>query len=284
MDVLQVSYTAPDSAQRFTQSLRDTGFAVLNDHPIPADLVNAVFDEWKHFFMSPTKFDYTFKPETQAGYFPFKTENAKASPVKDLKEFYHLHAWGKTPAHMSDLSWELFYRMSKLATELLSWIEEATPADIRAKFATPLSQMIEGSRETLLRPIHYPPIQGDEEPGAIRAAAHEDINLITILPAATAPGLQVRDLEGMWHNVTCDPGSLAINAGDMLQMASQGFYKSTTHQVINPAGQEKGLPRYSMPLFLHPRADVRLSAEHTAGSYLNQRLGEIGLLGPRVGA
>jgi isopenicillin N synthase-like dioxygenase len=278
MDVLQVRYTSADAPARFAQSLRETGFAVLTDHPIPAQLVQGVFEEWSQFFSSPSKYDYTFKPETQAGYFPFKTENAKDSKVKDLKEFYHLHAWGTVPQNMTDHTWELFRRMSNLATELLGWIDQNTPDSIRANFSMPLSQMIEGSRETLLRPIHYPPIRGDEEDGAIRAAAHEDINLITLLPAATAPGLQVRDTAGRWHNVACDPGSIAINAGDMLQMASLGYYKSTTHQVINPIGSQKGLPRYSMPLFLHPRSDVRLSDRYTAGSYLRERLEEIGLL------
>jgi isopenicillin N synthase-like dioxygenase len=137
--------------------------------------------------------------------------------------------------------------------------------------------MIEGSDDTLLRPIHYPPLTGGEEEGAIRAAAHEDINLITLLPAATAPGLQVKDAKGNWVNIACDPGSLAINAGDMLQMASGGYYVSTTHQVVNPNGPEAKKPRYSMPLFLHPRKDVKLSDKHTAGSYLEERLIEIGL-------
>ena len=112
----------------------------------------------------------------------------------------------------------------------------------------------------------------------MRAAAHEDINLITLLPAATAPGLEVLDTQGRWHSVKCDPGTIAINAGDMLQMASCGFFKSTTHRVVNPRGPEARLPRYSMPLFLHPRAEVRLSAEHTAKSYLEERLRELGLL------
>jgi isopenicillin N synthase-like dioxygenase len=278
MKVKKVSYRSPTAAQDFAQSLRETGFAVLTDHPIPMDLVNAVFQEWADFFKRDEKFQYTFSPETQAGYFPFRTENAKDSPVKDLKEFYHLHAWGKVPSSMSDKTWEHFRKMSALATELLTWIENATPPDIRSRFSMPLPQMINESRETLLRPIHYPPLTGGEEVGAIRAAAHEDINLITLLPAATAPGLQVLDLQGNWHDVPCDPGSIAINAGDMLQMASEGYYKSTTHRVVNPSDGLQGKPRYSMPLFLHPRSDVRLSKHYTAGSYLAERLGEIGLL------
>ena len=172
---------------------------------------------------------------------------------------------------------ELFDRMTALAVELLGWLDDHTPTDIRRTFSVPLREMIQGSRETLLRPIHYPPLTGTEEEGAIRAAAHEDINLITLLPAATAPGLQVKDASGQWINVSCDPGQIVINAGDMLQMASQGYYRSTTHQVVNPRGPESRLPRYSMPLFLHPRSDVKLSHTLTAGTYLNERLREIGL-------
>jgi isopenicillin N synthase-like dioxygenase len=134
------------------------------------------------------------------------------------------------------------------------------------------------SQENLLRIIHYPPLQGTEEQGAIRAAAHEDINLITLLCSATAAGLEVKDTNGKWHQVPCDPGSIAINAGDMLQLASKGFYKSTTHRVMNPMGPQAKLPRYSMPLFLHPRPDVVLSEGVTAGEYLKQRLRDIGLL------
>lgn len=279
MNVLTVEYGRGDSKKRFTESLRDTGFAVLSNHPIPQELIKAVFEDWAAFFTTTVKHEYLFDVKTQEGYFPFKSENAKNYNIKDLKEFYHLYEWSKLPKGLTDKTWEFFKRMSALSNELLGWVQEETPADIRSRLSMPLTQMTEGSRETLLRPIHYPPIVGNEEVGAIRAAAHEDINLITLLPAATAPGLQVLDNAGTWHNVSCDPGTIAINAGDMLQMATEGYYRSTTHRVINPADSENaGKPRYSMPLFLHPRADVRLSSQYTAGSYLEERLREIGLI------
>ncbi|CAK9253093.1 unnamed protein product [Sphagnum jensenii] len=120
-----------------------------------------------------------------------------------------------------------------------------------------LPKMVVKSPETLLRSIHYPPLTGAEEEGAVRAAAHEDINLITLLPAASAPGLQVRDLKGNWHDVSCDLGAIAINSGDMLKEASGGYFPSTTHRVMNPRGAEAKLPRYSMPLFLHACPEVR---------------------------
>ena len=278
MKVQAVDYKSKNAAQTFAQSLRDTGFAVLNNHPIDPKLIEAVFKEWEDFFKSSTKNEYLFDPQVQAGYFPFKTENAKDYKVKDLKEFFHLYHWNKLPKTMSDKTLEYFAATEKLGVEMLGWLQELTPNEIKKNFSMPLTQMSEGSRETLLRTIHYPPLAGNEEEGAIRAAAHEDINLITLLPAATEPGLQVQDLNGKWHDVSCDRGSYAINAGDMLQMATQGYYKSTTHRVINPVGEASKKSRLSMPLFIHPRRDGRLSQEHTAGSYLDQRLQEIGLL------
>ena len=118
-----------------------------------------------------------------------------------------------------------YYRLANnLAVELLGWVEQYTPSDIAAHYSCPLSSMIEESQKTLLRVLHYPPFDGTEEPGAIRAAAHEDINLLTILPAANEPGLQVKGSDGEWMDVPCDFGTLIINIGDMLQEASHGYY------------------------------------------------------------
>jgi isopenicillin N synthase-like dioxygenase len=137
--------------------------------------------------------------------------------------------------------------------------------------------MIEGSRQTVLRLLHYPPLGDDVEAGALRASAHEDINLLTLLPAGTAPGLELLDRAGNWVAVEADPSAIVVNAGDMLQLASGGTYRSTTHRVVNPAGAARQTSRYSAPLFLHPRPEVRLSGSRTAGEYLDERLAEIGL-------
>ena len=112
----------------------------------------------------------------------------------------------------------------------------------------------------------------------MRAAAHEDINLLTLLPAATAKGLEVKDANGKWQEVPCDPTAIVVNAADMLQMASQNYYPSTTHRVVNPDGIEAKKSRLSMPLFLHPRDEVMLADNFTANDYRLQRLREIGLL------
>lgn len=278
MQIQKVAYGSRDAAARFTQSLRETGFGVLTGHPIPADLIYGVYADWEAFFASEEKHKYTFEPAVQSGYFPFRSENAKGYTAKDLKEFFHLYGWTKLPEGMKERTWDLYKAMFTLSGELLRWIDEASPAEIRSQFSMPLPAMIQDSRETLMRILHYPPLKGGaEEEGAIRAAAHEDINLITLLPAATAPGLQVKDAAGRWIDVECNPGDIVINVGDMLQMASKGHYVSTTHQVVNPKGEEARKPRFSMPLFLHARADVPLSKEYTAGAYLDERLREIGL-------
>lgn len=277
MKIQRVSWKHPEAAAQFAQSLKNTGFGVITDHPISHDLIRDVFDEWAEFFKTDAKQQYVFNKDTQAGYFPFRTENAKGYSVKDLKEFFHLYNDTPTPKELGTNTRELYERTRDVAAVLLSWIDQESPAEIKKNFSMPLASMITNARETLLRVLHYPPLAGNEEEGAIRAAAHEDINLITILPAATAPGLEVKDLHGNWHAVECNPCDLVINAGDMLQMASQNYYKSTTHRVVNPKGAAALQSRYSMPLFLHPRPEVRLSADFTAKQYLNERLREIGL-------
>lgn len=278
MKVLTIDFKEKNAPKLFTESLINTGFAVVANHPINTVLLQEIYQEWLQFFSSEEKFNDVFDKEKQDGYFPLSiAETAKGYKVKDIKEFYHIYPWGRYPRNMSERTRKLYIELSNLAGVLLQWVEDQTPADIATEFSMPLSQMITDSPKTLLRVLHYPPLQGDEEEGAVRAAAHEDINLITLLVAATAPGLQVKDTEGNWHEVQCDPGTIVVNSGDMLQMCSKNFYRSTTHRVINPVGPAAKQPRLSMPLFLHPRDEVRLSKTHTAVEYLHERLRELGL-------
>ena len=228
-------------------------------------------------FSKEDKNKYLFNKKTQDGFFPYQSENAKDYPAKDLKEFFHFYPWGVFPEELSEKTSLLFDQLLKLTEVLLSWIESESPKHIKNLFSMPLTKMIDSSPNNLLRIIHYPPLKGDEDINALRGAAHEDINLITLLVAGTQPGLQVKDNFGKWQNISCDPGSIAVNTGDMLQEVSKGYYPSTTHQVINPKESEENISRYSMPLFLHPNSDVRLSDEYTAKEYLNERLKEIGL-------
>ncbi len=277
MHVHSVDFKSQTAAKDFKESICNTGFAVVANHPIAHDLIFKTFDEWKSFFAGNEKFDYKFQEKEQAGYFPFRSENAKDAAFKDLKEFYHYYPWWTHPKSISSYTPKLRNELVNLAATLLDWIEKETPAEVSRKFSMPLSQMIKDSPQTLLRTIHYPPLSGEEKEGEVRAGAHEDINLITLLPAATAPGLEVLDLKGNWHEVSCDPGTIVVNSGDMLKEASGDYYPSTTHRVVNPKGQASRTSRYSIPLFLHPRSEVRLSERHTADSYLTQRLIELGL-------
>ncbi|MBE7216632.1 isopenicillin N synthase family oxygenase [Shewanella benthica] len=279
MKLETIDYQAADSAKKFVQSLRDTGFGVLANHPIDKALVEKIYIEWQAFFNSEDKHDFLFKPETQDGFFPAEvSETAKGHTVKDIKEYYHVYPWGRIPQSLKENILAYYQAANELAEELLQWIEEHSPADVAVNYSIALPKMIEGSHKTLLRILHYPGMTGEEEVGAIRAAAHEDINLITLLPAANEPGLQVKGQDGEWIDVPCDFGNLIINIGDMLQEASSGYFPSTTHRVINPVGTDMSKPRVSLPLFLHPKPEVVLSSRYTADSYLMERLRELGVI------
>ncbi|WP_374659645.1 2OG-Fe(II) oxygenase family protein [Inhella sp.] len=278
MDVQVVDYRAPDAAERFTQSLHQTGFGVLKNHPIPQELVERIYARWLDFFNSEEKTGYAFSKEKQDGWFSTAiSETAKGFTQKDIKEYFHVYPWGRIPPQLRDDALNYYAQANALAEELLGWVERFTPPEIARHYSEPLSQMIKGSSQTLLRVLRYPPLTGQEPPGAVRAAAHGDINLLTILPAANEPGLQVKGTDGQWRDVPCDFGTLAINIGDMLEEASRGYYPSTLHQVLNPTGESAKRSRVSLPLFLHPRDDVVLSERHTARSYLDERLRELGV-------
>ncbi len=280
MDVQVVDYRAPDAAERFTRSLHETGFGVLKNHPIPQDLVERIYATWLDFFNSDAKHDFTFSKENQDGYFSTAiSETAKGATQKDIKEYFHVYPWGRIPESLKADAMAYYEQANALAAELLGWVERYTPPEIAKHYREPLSRMIKDSRGTLLRVLRYPPLTGQEPEGALRAAAHGDINLLTILPAANEPGLQIQGTDHQWRDVPCDFGTLAINIGDMLEEASQGYYPSTLHRVLNPTGEGAKRSRVSLPLFLHPRNDVVLSDRHTAGSYLDERLRELGVKG-----
>jgi len=276
MQVEVVDYTAADAPQAFTRSLRETGFAVLVNHPLPKDLVQTIYDEWLAFFDSPAKEAYRFSDGNQDGYFaPDVSETAKGNDVKDIKEFFHVYPWGRFPTEVSDAALRYAEEAKAIALTLLGWVEAETPPEVAARFSVPLQEMMAQSKRSLLRILRYPPLSGNEPPNAMRAAAHEDINLLTVLPASNEAGLQVKDLAGNWHDVPCDFGSLAINSGDMLQLASGGYYPSTTHRVVNPTGDAATRSRLSLPLFLHPADDVVLAEGRTAFSFLQERIAEL---------
>ncbi|SEL55513.1 Isopenicillin N synthase [Roseateles sp. YR242] len=278
MQVRVVDYRAADAAEQFTRSLHETGFGVLVNHPLPQALVEKIYGDWLGFFNGTSKHDFAFSRETQDGYFSTEiSETAKGHQQKDIKEYFHVYPWGRIPAALKEDAMRYYQIANDLAAELLSWVEKHTPADIARGYREPLSNMIQDSRLTLLRVLRYPPLTGHEPEGSLRAAAHGDINLLTILPAANEPGLQVLAKDGQWADVPSDFGMLIINIGDMLQEASQGYYPSTQHRVVNPTGDGAKKSRVSLPLFLHPREEVVLSDRYTAHTYLEERLRELGV-------
>lgn len=275
MDVAVVEFHAPDAPERFARSLRETGFAVLVDHPLSWDLVEEIYDEWSRFFDGPSVRGYT-TTDSQCGYFPPDvSETAKGNRVRDLKEFFHVFPWSEYPAEVSDAALRYRDTAMELALTLLDWVEADVPPEVAARLSMPLSRMMQGSTRSLLRVLRYPPLPEDVPDGAVRAAAHEDINLLTVLPAADQPGLELLGTNGEWFPVPCDPGSLAINAGEMLDLATDGYYPATTHRVVNPIGDGSRLARMSLPLFLHPADDVVLAEGRTAFEFLTRRIEEL---------
>ena len=276
MQLPVIDYRSATAAEDFCSSLAQTGFGVLANHPLDQALVQSIYDEWLAFFKTEAKHAYPQDPVKLDGYFsPAVSETAKNNTQRDLKEFFHIFPWGRYPAEVSDAARRYYAAGSALAAQLLTWVEQCSPPHIKAGYSMPLPDMIKGCDQTLLRVLHYPPLLGAEEPGAVRAAAHGDINLLTILPAASEPGLQVLGKDQQWHDVPCDFGLLIVNNGDMLEEASGGFYPSTIHRVLNPVGQARTKSRLSLPLFLHPRREVVLSERYTVGSYFEERMKEL---------
>lgn len=271
-----------NAAQKFVESLHQTGFGVLSNHPLQKTQLEALYKNWLENFFKQNENDkrnFLYTEDSQHGYFPAEvSETAKGNDIKDIKEFYQYYQNNPLPEGLVESTQEYFLCAQKIAAEILDWIETYSPEEIRKAYSQPLPAMIKDSELSMLRILHYPPMKGDEEPGAIRAASHEDIDLLTVLPASNEPGLQVLSKENEWIDVPCDFGNLIVNIGDMLQEASQGYFPSTTHRVINPTGKASNHSRISLPLFLHPRPDVVLSSRYTADSFLSERLKELGLI------
>jgi isopenicillin N synthase-like dioxygenase len=290
-------------ARDFGGSFERFGFAIVADHGIDPALVEAAWAATKAFFAQPTEAKLRYKsPKGGArGYTPFGIEIAKDATENDLKEFWHVgrdlpdghkyadsmppNIWPDDPPDFRAVFTELYAEFDRVGAQLLSAIA-------RYLGLTP-DWFVESVRDgnSVLRLLHYPPISA--EASGIRAGAHEDINLITLLLGAEEAGLQLLDRDGQWLAVDPPPGALVVNVGDMLQRLTNHMLPSTTHRVINPPPERRGVPRYSMPFFLHLASDFPIktlpgcvSTERpdlypdaiTADDYLQQRLKEIGLL------
>jgi isopenicillin N synthase-like dioxygenase len=278
MKFVAVDYKSPSAATVFSESLRTTGFGIITNHPIDRAEIESLYKEWEAFFLSEEKMRYLADPTTQQGYVPQSlSEIAKGYDAKDLKEFYNFYDIGVCPESLRERTFALYQKLTQIGSTLLQWIEAALPDEIAQQLTVPLYQMIMNSHQSLFRINYYPALTGHELPGSLRAQAHADIDLLTVLTAGSAEGLQANDINGVWHDIPCDPNTIIINAGDMLEECTQGFYPSTQHRVLNPIGKAALKPRMSCPLFLHPRPDVVLSSRYTADSYLHERLVELGL-------
>ena len=271
-----ISCRDPDFAQRFVASLQDYGFGALIDHPLDMQRVRSIYRDWRSYFARGVDAEYDMDPIRQDGYFSTDVaEHAKGSRRRDFKEYFQYYVWGRCPQHLrADLEAH-FQQTVAFAAELLMHIEREAPAEVMTNLGESLSGMIANSHQSMLRVLHYPPTQAHDD--APRAAAHEDINLLTLLPAADGPGLEICTRDGRWIEAPNRPEQLLVNIGDMLQEVLGGWLPSTTHRVVDER-EPRPTGRMSLPLFLHPRPEVQLSSRYSAESYLNERLGELGVL------
>jgi isopenicillin N synthase-like dioxygenase len=291
-------------AQKFGQSFQRFGFAMVADHGVPQELIERAWAITKAFFDLPEEEKRRYFVEGGGGargYTPFKTEIAKGAQYVDLKEFWHIgrelakghrfekdmaaNIWPDRPEGFKETFLELFQAFDDAGDRLLSAVAiylglEPNWFDRAVK-----------DGNSVLRLLHYPPV-ADDAP-EVRAGAHEDINLITLLLGAEEAGLELLDKDGRWLPVKPPEGAMVINVGDMLQRLTNHVLPSTTHRVVNPPVERRGTPRYSMPFFLHPAPDFlietlpstisadrpnRYPAPITAHDYLHERLVEIGLI------
>lgn len=290
--------------QGFGKAYEEIGFAAIENHGIAQDLINKYYGFVEQFYQLDlvTKLKYE-KVELagQRGYTSFGREKAKQSEVADLKEFWQVGQYIEDGEQMPDDDYPDNIEVAEIPAfnetgrQLYKSFENSGRHLLRS-IAEYLGLPVEyfdakiHNGNSILRAIHYPPIT-QEPKTAIRAEAHEDINLITLLVGASADGLQVQDLQGTWHEAKAEPHQIMVNVGDMLQRLTNNKLKSTTHRVVNPPREKWHTHRYSIPFFLHPRSEVRLDCLEScitpsnplqyqpisAGEYLNERLIEIGL-------
>ena len=304
LPVLSLAAEPQDFARDIGQSFRQFGFAMVKDHGVDDDLIARAWDLTEQFFALPEaeKRSWFLANGGARGYTPFKTEIAKGASAHDLKEFWHVgrdlpagsplagpsmppNIWPTAPEGFEDTFRALYAALDHAGERILSAIAVDLGLD-RHFFDQPIED-----GNSVLRLLHYPPI-ADTEEGAIRAGAHEDINLITLLLGAQEAGLELLTKSGAWMEVAPPPGAIVVNIGDMLQRLTNHVLPSTTHRVRNPTSARAAHSRYSMPFFLHLRSDFvfetlpgcitaenpdRYPVSTTADDYLQERLREIGL-------
>jgi isopenicillin N synthase-like dioxygenase len=295
------AYTSGDEATRqafadeLMRGFQDLGFIILTDHGISTELIARAYKTAERVFALPeeTKRRYT---SHRVGYTPFGIEHAKGRRHPDLKEFWSVghepmadapdegypeNVWPVEVPGFRDAYIELFAALNQTGIVLLRALAPKLGLDEQYFDAL----VTRGS--STLRVLHYPPLAPDVDPNAVRSAAHEDINFLTIMVAAKGPGLELLDRNGTWLPVVTDPTNLIVDTGDMLARMTNFVLPATTHRVVNPAGPN--VDRYSIPFFMHPTPQTSLKAlpscigdgekmpAITAGEYHHERLREIGL-------
>lgn len=270
------------------QGLKEFGFVVLRDHPIDVDLLKKAYRLSEELFALPTDIKDSYSPKNSAGergYTPFGREHAKDNPFPDLKEFWHVgrdeNIWPKELPEFQGAFEGLFRALDDTGRIMLQAL--TIPLDVDKDYFTRMTER--GS--SILRLLHYPPIAKGADPRSIRAAAHEDINLITLLVSASASGLELLTRDGEWLPVETSPMNIIVDSGDMLARITNDVIPATTHRVVNPKGPN--VARYSMPFFMHPNPDAVLTClkscegsgrrypDILAQDFLMERLAEIGL-------
>lgn len=282
----------------------DIGFVALKGHFLSDELVEDLYQEVRKFFnlSIETKLKYELTGiGGQRGFTSFGKEHAKGRTVGDLKEFWHfgqlLEEGSKYKGHYPDnIEVDELPNFNTVGIEAYKMLEKTGIYVLRAlalfiELKETYFDMYVLEGNSILRPIYYPPITEDPK-DALRAAAHTDINLITLLMGAQGKGLQVQNHDGEWIDAIAESDELVINVGDMLSRLTNNKLKSTVHQVVNPPKEEWDTPRFSIPFFMHPVSDMKLNCldnciddkhpkgfeDITAGDYLDQRLNEIGLV------
>jgi isopenicillin N synthase-like dioxygenase len=266
LDLRRLETDAAALVDEAGRAYREFGFCGFRNHGIPSDIIDAAYDVFRRFFALPTerKARYRSAPGGQRGYTPFGTERARDNPVPDLKEFFHIgreikgdnpwpeilapNRWPSEPPAFRERALALYGELDGLGRRILRII--ARSLGLEADWFEP--HVDRGN--SILRAIHYPPIAAGDTP-AVRAARHEDINLITLLIGSNEAGLEILACDGGWVPVTSIPGTIVVNIGDMMKRLTNDVLPSTPHRVVNPAGAAAQQPRYSIPFFLHPNPD-----------------------------
>jgi isopenicillin N synthase-like dioxygenase len=277
------------------------GFVAIKNHGLNDSLRIQLYEAIQRFFGMPEEDKRKYERTElfgQRGYVSKGKETAKGFKVADLKEFYHIGQPDPIDSMPGNIFPDELPEFKEFTLEVYKTFENAGKTLLRAiaiYLHLPEDYFEDKVKngDSLLRALHYFPIPNPElvPEGAVRAAAHGDINLITLLMGASAEGLEVLRRDGKWIAITALPDQIVVNVGDMLDRLTNHKLKSTIHRVVNPPREKMGTSRYSIPFFMHPRADMdlttlescvslenpKLYVDMTAGEFLDERLRELGL-------